>query len=54
MFLIEGAPERAPDFLRRIGRRRRPVAEALEDVYGFTLEEMDARLRRWLRERLDG
>jgi len=50
-YLIEGRPEELPELMRRLGRDRRPRAQAFEEILGGDVSGVEARLMRWLEER---
>jgi len=49
-YLLEGRPKETPELLRRVGAGTAPQ-QAVEDVLGMNVMELDARVRRWLTER---
>ena len=48
-YLLEGWPREAPALLAAIGGGAHPI-EAFERSLGYSLPEIEARLRRWLDE----
>ncbi len=49
-YLIEGAPDRTPRFLRAIGAGRLPPHEAVRLAFDMELPRFEDRVRRWLDE----